>query len=359
MPAGWRFEHLIHLPGSAGMGGGVTIAPDGRVYPDLRTTDPGPQGQPATFIRHLDVLDEMTAAFLRHRGHGHRLVPLALADLAEPRSVAARIATPQVVKDWATAEVAAGRLLLIPQLPPPETRRQLRESAGLSRPAVAARLGVSGEALRLWEEGLREPQGTNRDAYLQMLASWGGGTQEPALELAEPKPVEPEPEPESEPGFSPWSDPQRRPGEQPGRTQHSHGGPAGWVTGSGNDAIPRCAAARAGASSVERRRRTGAGGSLAGPGRPRVRHQTQIPLRGIWVWMPDLRAARTHNGGLCAFRPVHRTGHGPGPGPALPGDHAELVVGARHAGPVPADEIAVRLQDPKYAYLQGETPQES
>jgi DNA-binding transcriptional regulator YiaG len=219
MPAGWRFEHLIPIPGSAGMGGGITIAPDGRVYPDLRTTDPGPQGQPATFVRHLDVLDEMLAMFLRHRGHGHRLVSVEAADLASPQTQAARVATPRVVRDWFAAEVAAGRIVVAERLPEPSVRKSLRESAGLSRPAVAERLGVSAEALRTWEEGLREPQGTNRDAYLQMLASWGGGTQEPVLELAEPKPVEPEPEPEPEPGFPPWSDPQRHPGEQPGRRQ--------------------------------------------------------------------------------------------------------------------------------------------
>jgi hypothetical protein len=94
--------------------------------------------------------------------------------------------------------------------PRPRHRKSLGESAGLSRPAAAERLGVSAEALRTWEEGLREPQGTNRDVYLQMLTQWGGGTQEPAQE-----PTEPEPEPEA--GLPPWSDPQGYPGLQPGR----------------------------------------------------------------------------------------------------------------------------------------------
>jgi DNA-binding transcriptional regulator YiaG len=186
MPAAWRFEHLIPIAGTAGMGGGITIAPDGRVYPDLRTTDPGPQGQPATFVRHLDVLDEMLAMFLRHRGHGHRLVPVAAADLASPRTEAARVVTPRVVKDWFAAEVAAGRIIPAEHLPPPAVRRQLRESAGLSRPEVAARLGVSGEALRLWEEGLREPQGDNRAPYLSLLTSWQSVPQEPAEETRNP-----------------------------------------------------------------------------------------------------------------------------------------------------------------------------
>jgi DNA-binding transcriptional regulator YiaG len=214
MPAAWRFEHLIPIAGTAGMGGGITIAPDGRVYPDLRTTDPGPQGQPATFVRHLDVLDEMLAMFLRHRGHGHRLVPVAAADLASPRTEAARVVTPRVVKDWFAAEVAAGRIIPAEHLPPPAVRRQLRESAGLSRPEVAARLGVSGEALRVWEEGLREPQGDNRAPYLSLLTSWQSVPQEPAEETAEPEPV-----------AVPWSDPQRHPGEQPDRgplTNPSH-----------------------------------------------------------------------------------------------------------------------------------------
>jgi DNA-binding transcriptional regulator YiaG len=190
MPAGWRFEHLIPVPGSAGMGGGITIAPDGRVYPDLRTTDPGPQGQPATFIRHGDVLDEMLATFLHHRGHGHRLVPVEAADLASPRTEAARVATPRVVKGWFAAEVAAGRIIPAEHLPPPTVRKALRESAGLSRPAGAERLGVSAEALRTWEEGLREPQGDNRSAYLALLTSWQSGPQEPTEPPVEDEPAD-------------------------------------------------------------------------------------------------------------------------------------------------------------------------
>jgi DNA-binding transcriptional regulator YiaG len=169
MPAAWRFEHLIPVPGSAGMGGGITIAPDGRVHPDLRTTDPGPQGQPATFIRHLNVLDEMLATFLRHHGFGRHLVPVEAADLASPRTQAARVATPRVVKDWFAAEAAAGRIIPPEQFPPPAVRRQLREAQGLSRPAVGELVGVSGEAVRLWETGDREPSGENRTAYLELL----------------------------------------------------------------------------------------------------------------------------------------------------------------------------------------------
>jgi transcriptional regulator with XRE-family HTH domain len=51
-------------------------------------------------------------------------------------------------------------------------RRQLREQAGLSRPAVAELIGVSAEAMRLWEIGDREPEGENRRRYVDLLVSW-------------------------------------------------------------------------------------------------------------------------------------------------------------------------------------------
>jgi hypothetical protein len=97
-------------------------------------------------------------------------------------------------------------------------RRQLREAQGLSRPPVAAQLGVSVDALRLWEEGLREPQGANRAAYRSLLSSWLNGPQEPAQRSAEP---------EHDPGAGlvPRGDPQQQPGVQPGRgplTNQSH-----------------------------------------------------------------------------------------------------------------------------------------
>jgi transcriptional regulator with XRE-family HTH domain len=73
-------------------------------------------------------------------------------------------------------------------------RRRLREAQGLSRPRVATRLGVSTDAVRLWEEGLREPQGANRARYRDLLTHWQSGLQQPAQE-----PAAPEPDPEAGP----------------------------------------------------------------------------------------------------------------------------------------------------------------
>jgi hypothetical protein len=76
-------------------------------------------------------------------------------ELASPRTEATRVATPKHVRDWYAAEVAAGRIVPPEHLPPPAVRKAVREAAGLSRPAVGAQLGITAEALRLWEEGLR------------------------------------------------------------------------------------------------------------------------------------------------------------------------------------------------------------
>jgi hypothetical protein len=71
----------------------------------------------------------------------------------------------------------------------------------VARPQAAAQLGVTAEALRLWEEGLREPHGNNRAAYLSLLTSWQSGPQEPAE-------TQPEPEPEpAHPGVQPHRGP--------------------------------------------------------------------------------------------------------------------------------------------------------
>jgi DNA-binding transcriptional regulator YiaG len=192
----------------------VTIAPDGRVIDGPTVTEPGPTGEPAVMVWHNAILDEPFAAFLVDRGQGHRLRPLEEGEIGQPRTEAMRVATPQHIRHWYAGEVAAGRIVPPEHLPPVAVRRALRETHGLSRPRVAAQLGVSVDALRLWEEGLREPQGANRAAYLSLLTSWASGPPEPAREPAEP-----------EAGPAPRSDPQRQPGVQPGRgplTNASH-----------------------------------------------------------------------------------------------------------------------------------------
>jgi DNA-binding transcriptional regulator YiaG len=183
---------LDHAAGRSNVGVAVasalTIAPDGRVIGGPTITEPGPTGEQAIMLWHGAILDEPFAAFLEHRGQGHRLRPLTEAELASPRTEAMRVATPKHIRDWYAAEVAAGRIIPPEHLPPLAVRRALRETQGLARPAVAAQLGVSVDALRLWEEGLREPQGDNMARYRELLAQWQAGPQEPARQAAEPKP---------------------------------------------------------------------------------------------------------------------------------------------------------------------------
>jgi transcriptional regulator with XRE-family HTH domain len=89
----------------------------------------------------------------------------------------------------ADEEVAAGRLVLAAQLPPPAARRQLREAQGLTRPQVAELVGVSKEAIRLWESGEHEPAGDNRAAYTELLTRWQSGPQKPTEPAAEVEPA--------------------------------------------------------------------------------------------------------------------------------------------------------------------------
>jgi DNA-binding transcriptional regulator YiaG len=188
----------------------VTISPRGEVFDGPVSTEPGPTGEHAVMVWHTNVVDEPLAAFLVDRGMGHRLRPISDEELASPRTEAMRVATPPYIARWYRGEVEAGRIVPAQRLQPVSVRRQLRESAGLTRPQAAAQLGVSKDALRLWETGAREPQGGNLAAYLSLLASWQDGPQQPAQ-----KPAEPEPEPGA--GLVPRSDPQSQPGSQPGR----------------------------------------------------------------------------------------------------------------------------------------------
>lgn len=55
-------------------------------------------------------------------------------------------------------------------LPPPPVRRAIRLAAGASLPELGRVLGVTGEAVRLWESGLRNPRGANLAAYIRVLS---------------------------------------------------------------------------------------------------------------------------------------------------------------------------------------------
>ena len=59
------------------------------------------------------------------------------------------------------------------RLPPPRRRRAIRVRAGVSLEEVGELVGVSGEAVRLWETGQRTPSEAHRDDYLDVLADLG------------------------------------------------------------------------------------------------------------------------------------------------------------------------------------------
>jgi hypothetical protein len=100
--------------------------------------------------------------------------------MPEPQALRA----PRFVRDWFHSEVVAGRIVVAEKLPEPAVRRQLRESAGLSRPQAAELIGgISAEALRLWELGEREPEGENKERYVEMLRQWAS-PQQPEPEAA-------------------------------------------------------------------------------------------------------------------------------------------------------------------------------
>ena len=55
------------------------------------------------------------------------------------------------------------------ELPPPATRRALRQAAGVSLADVADVVGVTRQAVSLWELGARTPRNTNLRAYVEIL----------------------------------------------------------------------------------------------------------------------------------------------------------------------------------------------
>ncbi|MFI8949301.1 helix-turn-helix domain-containing protein [Streptomyces sp. NPDC053750] len=83
-----------------------------------------------------------------------------------------------------------------PPLPPPKTRRHLREAAALTQAELATRLGVGRGTVRAWESGRTTPRGRKREAYAELLNTLakaeeeaaGAGAVEPTPE-GEPAPV--------------------------------------------------------------------------------------------------------------------------------------------------------------------------
>lgn len=60
-----------------------------------------------------------------------------------------------------------------PNLPDRESRRQIREDAGVTGAALAASIGVSQSSVYDWEsaDSSRDPKGLNRVAYAKALAA--------------------------------------------------------------------------------------------------------------------------------------------------------------------------------------------
>lgn len=61
------------------------------------------------------------------------------------------------------------------KLPSPSKRRAIRVCAGASLVEVGELVGVSGEAIRLWETGQRAPSETHRDDYIGVLKQLQAG----------------------------------------------------------------------------------------------------------------------------------------------------------------------------------------
>jgi DNA-binding transcriptional regulator YiaG len=66
--------------------------------------------------------------------------------------------------DGLTAKIRARR-----DLPEPPVRRMIRKAAGVSLADAADVVGVTRQAVSLWERGARSPRGENLERYLSLL----------------------------------------------------------------------------------------------------------------------------------------------------------------------------------------------
>lgn len=69
---------------------------------------------------------------------------------------------------------------LLHRLPPPDQRRAIRESAGLSMRNLADDLGVTTTAVRLWEVGERNVSPEFLERYVALLDDLRSANQVPA-----------------------------------------------------------------------------------------------------------------------------------------------------------------------------------
>ncbi|MCX4698457.1 helix-turn-helix domain-containing protein [Streptomyces sp. NBC_01352] len=106
-------------------------------------------------------------------------------------------------------------------LPPPKERRRLREAGSLTQAQVAARVGVTRETVRKWENGRTTPLGRRREAYARLLAELARDTADSPVRTKTPPAPEPAPElepapaPEAPPAPSPAPEPEPAPAPEP------------------------------------------------------------------------------------------------------------------------------------------------
>ncbi|MCX4973143.1 helix-turn-helix transcriptional regulator [Streptomyces sp. NBC_00620] len=58
-----------------------------------------------------------------------------------------------------------------PELPAPAERKAVREAAGLTLAQVGSAVGVTAQAVGLWESGRRTPRGTLLDRYAEAISA--------------------------------------------------------------------------------------------------------------------------------------------------------------------------------------------
>ena len=66
-------------------------------------------------------------------------------------------------------ELARVRVRSRRELPSPTDRRAIRKAAGLTLQEVGAAVGVSGQAIGMWEAGSRTPRGPHLERYVDVL----------------------------------------------------------------------------------------------------------------------------------------------------------------------------------------------
>ncbi|WP_399942093.1 helix-turn-helix domain-containing protein [Streptomyces sp. BBFR25] len=102
-------------------------------------------------------------------------------------------------------------------LPAPKARRRLRESAALTQPQLATRVGVTPATVRAWESGRTTPRGRKREAYAKLLKTLAEeeAARQAKREREREDKEEPAPEPAPEPQPEPESASQPKPKQEP------------------------------------------------------------------------------------------------------------------------------------------------